>query len=168
MSETTTKPTGNVRWAQKPANTVTLVVGNMAATSLFAGLTLHQIGGKFGLSDEDIKVVYSTNPNNQQRIRQLAIRVEGTTYVIPFSRGFDFAKLSDGGYLLNCKFRGGFMSVKDDDGAPKTDENGKTVLDTTKPYLSFGKPEGIVIEEEATLFAPMTEEEIAAISAGNS
>lgn len=164
MSTTTTN---NVRWSAKPANSVTLAAGNQAAAAIFGGLTLHQLGAKYNLSDDDIRKVSSTNPNNGQKIHQLAIKIDGTTYVMPFSRSFPMDKLNDAGYLLNCKFRTGFMSVKDDDGAPKTDEHGKMVLDNTKPYLSFGKPEGIVIEDDETLFAPLTEEEKARIASGS-
>ncbi len=140
-----------------------------AMIKLFAGMTLDEVGFKYKLDSTDVKWSKGENPKTNQTIWALKLFNVGAdkkTYVIPVSRGLDHDKCADPEYLLACEFRGSFLSVKNDDGTPKEDENGNVVLDENRPYLSFGKPGGFGNSEELDAFV-VTEDDIAALKAGN-
>lgn len=158
METVVTKPK-NARWGQKQdaSKNIQLAANNPKAHELLGGKTLMQVGAEYDLADEDITLGSGTNPNNNQVIKSLLITVKGVKWSVPLSRGFKEEYFNDPEILLSCQFRTGFLSVKNDDGTPKTDENGNSVLDSTKPYMSFGRPSGIVIEHEEQLFTQPVE-----------
>lgn len=154
--------------------TLTLAASNPIAASIFGGKTLNQVGFQYGLSDDDISFKPSVS---RPDIWSLVVAIpEGVLvgetpasgeYVIPLSRKFDReGKATNPDYLLNCMFRTSHLSVKDDDGAPKVDEDGKVILDETKPYLTFGQPDGIQMAEGYGAFEEPTEADLAAATAG--
>ncbi|HOV34627.1 MAG TPA: hypothetical protein PLS56_01385 [Candidatus Dojkabacteria bacterium] len=145
---------------------VILAAQNSEIRERLQGKTLDQVGWTEELGDGDFKFVRSENPKNKQEIWSVRLTLGDVKVLVPLSRNFDMNKTKDPNWLLKCEFRGGFLSVKDDNGAPKYDEKGAIVLDTTKPYLSFGAPSGIVIQEEVDPFAELSEAELAKIKEG--
>lgn len=139
------------------------------AIALFGGKTLDEVGFINGLSAEDVKFGSAPNPKKPSNIMYfLKLTVKGEVWQIPVSRGFgtieDAKKNPD--WLLRCEFRAGYLSVKDDQGAPKHDENGNIALDANKPYLSFGKPSGLINTTDVDAFDALTEEQVAALKSG--
>lgn len=138
---------------------------------LFGSKTLDEVGFQHGLDSGDVKFAFSVNPKNGEEIPSLKVTIGGTNYYVPLSRGFgglagiERAK-KEPEWFLKCEFRAGNMSVKAADGTPLKDNNGNIVLDEKQAYVSFGKPSGIEYAREEDAFAPMTEEQIAALKAG--
>lgn len=143
----------NARWGQtSTAPQIVLAAQSKSAHEMFAGKTLRQVGGELELNDEDVKWGIGINPKTNEEIKSLLIKKGEVWYQVPLSRGIKEDMLGNPELLLNCMFRAGFMSVKDADGAPKVDENGAILLDESKPYLSFGRPNGIVVARMETVF----------------
>lgn len=140
-----------------------------AAIALFGGKTLDEVGFINGLVAEDVQFGSAPNPKNPSSIMNfLVLSVKGETWNIPISKGFgniDEARKNPD-WLLRCEFREGFLSVKDDEGAPAEDEHGNIRLDTSKPYLSFGKPSGLINTTNIAAFEPLTEEQLALLKSG--
>ncbi len=131
---------------------IILISENAEAMKMFGGKTLAQVGQEFDLTDEDVvfREVLVGGGRNYQAIQ---VTINGTQYVSALSRNFPTDHMSDPNYLLGCMWRQSFRSVKEDDGTPKIDETtGKPVLDETRPYVSFGKPFGITLGEETSIF----------------
>lgn len=142
-----------------PANVkesvIMLASNSTKAHSLFGGKTLLDVAREYDLGDEDVTFGYSVNPNTNEEIKSLMVRIDGVKWQIPFSRSVNGGpdKLDD---CLMWEFRTGFLSVKEN-GVPKVDENGAIVLDKMKPYMSFGKPSGITVVREEAAFTPIEE-----------
>lgn len=137
--------------------------------SMFAQMTLDEIGYKYGLEASDVKFVPSDMPNNPNPIWSLRITVpEKGVFHLPLSRGFDkdYAKANPD-WFLRCEVRSGFKSVKNPDGTVKLGDDGKPEL-SLEPYVSFGKPSGITYksDEAEDAFDVLTEEQVAALKAG--
>lgn len=150
----------NARWGQKSATPNIILAGRTpAAHQLFGGKTLAQIGAELDLGDEDVKWGFGTNPQNNQEIVSLMIHnpQTDTWYQIPVSRGLTEEMRSNPDVLLSCVFRTSYLSVKNADGTPKTDENGNIVTDEKQPYMSFGRPSGIVVERMEDAFTAPVE-----------
>lgn len=146
----------NARWGQINTGAPNIVLAGQStkAMELLAGKTLKQLGLELDLADEDVKWGFGINPQNQQEIRSLLIHHPqlDVWYQVPVSRGLTPGHWENPAVMLNCMFRQGWMSVKDETGAPKVDENGVTVLDESKPYLSFGRPAGITVSRMENVF----------------
>lgn len=125
---------------------------SLKAIKIFCGdtnKTLKQVGKEYNLSDEDVRYAY-TNLKDGSEARHLSVTLENIEYIIPFSRGSEGSnpekELSLNTILNNgWIFRAGFMSVKDDDGAPKEVDGVIVLADGTngnpaKPYMSIGLP----------------------------
>lgn len=161
---TKTKPS---RLRANKAAIVPIMIASQSAAGmeLFAGKTLVQVAEEHNLYDDDFDFGYGTNPANNEEIQNLLIRIKGVDYQVPFSRSVGRVETIDACH--NWVFRKSFLSVKDADGAPKHDDNGKIVLDESKPYLSFGKPNGLTVERREKAFSPMTEEELTSFADAN-
>jgi hypothetical protein len=144
----------NARWSQKTegALSIVLAAGNPKAAELFGGKTLRAVGEALDLSDDDVRWGYGMNPKTKEKIKSLLVTHDGITYQIPLSRGMVDYDVTSPEKMLNCVFRTGFLSVKEDDGVtPARDEQGNIALDASKPYISFGKP-GISIDRTESVF----------------
>lgn len=150
----------NARWGANSATpTIVLAGRDPHSHEMFGNKTLAQIGAKYDLSDEDVKWGYGRNPNNNEEIRNLMIKIENTWYQIPLSRNIGEESWSNPEVMLNCVFRVGFLSVKEEDGrTPKVDDKGKMVLADGRegrelqPYMSFGRIPGITVERMEDVF----------------
>ena len=132
-----------------------LASGNPAIINKLAGKSLFQVGSEFDLNDNDVDFVKTGTD-----IVNLWLKIDGQEVLCAVSRNFPMERLNDADYLLNCEFRAGYRSVKAADGVtPEYDENGAIILDESKPYLSFGKPSGIVVTEHMNVFATPTVEQ---------
>jgi hypothetical protein len=110
---------------------------------MFEGKTIGQIGKENGLQDEDFDFTEEKNTKTGQTVYGIGIRIKGVEYLFPMSR--DLSKKYDTldlNTLLNCKARVSYLSVKDAEGNPLFDDNGKIVLSETEKTLSIGLPEG--------------------------
>lgn len=137
---------------KKESTGVILVASNPEALAMFDGKTLNEIGFENNLADEDIEIAHSKLPNGT-KVKALMVKVNGKTYVVPFSRSFPEDKLNDADYLLDCMFRKSFVSAKEEDGiTAKSNPDGSVVLDESRPYMSFGKPQGITFDTTEQLF----------------
>lgn len=154
--------TKNARWGQQSALQVVLAASTLAAHNMFGGKTLANVGAEYDLGDEDVKWGIGINPTTMTEIRSLVLKVNGTLYQVPISRGLTAEMMASPDIMLNCVFRTGNLSVKDDAGNPTIDAEGNVVLDMTKPYMSFGRPSGIVIERMEEVFNEPVEGEIPA------
>jgi hypothetical protein len=139
----------NARWDNKEEQgpKVVLASSNLKAHEMFGGLTLAEIGEKYDLADEDVEWYNGTLPNGDG-VTSLLLTIEDVIYSFPMSRGMTQDIMDNNEVLLTCMMRTGFMSIKDDDGTPLKDENGVLILDVSKPYMSFGKPTGVVLLDE--------------------
>lgn len=126
---------------------ITLASQNPEIRKMLSGKTLLQVAEQNGLTDADVDYV-----NTGNNIVNLSLRMNGREILIPLSRKFPETERYNPAYLLNCEFRETFLSVKDENGMPTTDEHGNVVLDESKPYLSFGKPNGITITGRESIF----------------
>ena len=142
----------NARWGQQAGSpTVVLAVNDENAQHMLGGKTLAQVGAEFDLFDEDVKWGFSTNPKNGEEIRTLVLHIENKHIVVPISRQLTDEMMDNPEILTKCMFRKSFLSVKNDDGTPKM-VDGQIVLNEQKPYFSFGRPSGIVIERLENAF----------------
>lgn len=142
---------------------IVLASSNLKCHEMFGGKTLYQIGEEFDLSDEDVTFGFGTNPKTNEEIKSLMIKVKGVKYQVPFSRGAKADELVNLDECGNWMFRSGHLRKKDEAGEPVgDDENGKPVLDMMAPYMSFGRPTGIIVEREEAAFSPVGESEKAA------
>lgn len=131
------------------ASTTSVVLGarEKVAHDIFNGKSLAEVGAEYDLDDTDVTIGFNVNPNNNEEIASLVIKVKGTKYSVPFSRNYSVAEATaDADSLLNGRFRVNFMSVKNAQGEA-TDEF------TTTAYMSFGKPGGLTIGREEKAFA---------------
>lgn len=159
------------RISQKPKGLETMrpLINDSAKAILVAGKTLWEVGQLFGLGDEDLKL--ETNKRTRKDgtefiINELSLRIDGQKYSVNFSKGFDITAIGDKSkidWLLSCEFRAGYNYLVDEEGIT-VEKDGVKQFDMNRPFLNFGKPSGIVSQESTALFAPLTEEEIAAIA----
>lgn len=142
MSRFTGKRKGVIRMA-----------GNAEAEAIFAGKTLNEVGFTNELGDEDITISTGLLPDGKTQVKTLLVTVKGVTYACPLSRSFPADKMNDADFLLDCMFRKSFASIKEEDGfTAKTDSEGAVMLDQSKAYMSFGKPDGITYDNQEVLF----------------
>jgi hypothetical protein len=126
---------------------------------IFGGKTLAQIGAEYDLADEDVEW-YNPKLNDGRVIRNVLITVNGKMYQIPISRGLTKEMCEEPEIVLNCLFRNTFKQVveKGEDGVmtPKFEKDGKTPVLANgenglkmEHYMSFGKPNGLVLQDDA-------------------
>lgn len=156
------------KWAPQSATqpSYLLAHGIKEAHNALAGKTLAQVGAEQGLNNDDVDIT-PVKGRGDEYYDTLRITIGKTNYLVPLSRSFPKENIDNPEFMLNCMFRESFVTLKKD-GAVVQDENGKDILDESKPYLTFGKPNGITIGEGRVLFdeASMPEEEKALVAAG--
>jgi hypothetical protein len=122
---------------------VVLVSKDLTAQQMFQGKTIGQIGQEFGVAEEDFNFVDSVNPKNNQTITSISIKIKGVDYVFPMSREMSKTYQDlDVETLLNCEARVNYLSVKDAEGNPSFDDQGKIILSETEKVLTIGLPSG--------------------------
>lgn len=147
-------------------STIVLGATSTIAHTLFGSKTLAEVGMEFGLDGGDVKLMKGQLPSGEEVI-SLHITLDNgkdtqKAYVIPFSNSLDATEaVQNTDYLLNCEFRVNNKRLKNADGSINRElgADGKPQLDPAQPYMSFGKPSGIVAGELIDIFEEMTEEE---------
>lgn len=143
---------------KKEVPTIVSVATNKEVHEMFKGKTFTQVVEEFGLEAEDVKILdvdYSGDAG-----QALGLSIKGIKYAIPFSKKFD--ENADVSYWANSRFYVSDKNVwkRDENNRIVRDEDGNLIPTGEKePYMSFGRPGGMVVTGERDIFAEESAED---------